>query len=106
MSTLNKTIEIKSIQFESSEPEVLVKGEISQGTMNYPTDILISQTQLNIIVNQLKKKNANFNFSDTLTVESMFDNEKMFTSDLSDAIHSTFYLNDLLAPKSYIQIRA
>ncbi len=106
MSTLNKTIEIKSIQFESSEPEVLIKGNISQGKMSYPTDILISQTQLNIIVNQLKKKNSNFNFSETLTIEAMFDNEKMFTSHLSDAIHSTFYLNDLLVPKSYTQIRA
>jgi len=106
MSTLNKTIEIKSIQFESSEPEVLIKGNISQGTLTYPTDILISQTQLNIIVNQLKKKNTNFNFSETLTVESMYDNEKMFTSHLSSTVDSTFYLNDLLPPKSYIQIRA
>ncbi len=106
MRKINKIIEIKSIQFESNEPEVLVKGNITQGTMRYSTDIIISQTQLNIIVNQLKKKNSAFNFSDTLTVETMFNNETMYTSDLSNTLESSFYLNELLAPKTFVQIRA
>jgi len=106
MSNLNKIIEIKSIQFESNEPEVLVKGSITQGNMSYPTDILISQTQLNMIVNKLNNINSDFSFSDTLTIESMYDNEKMFTSDIPNSIKSTFYLNELLAPNSYTQIRA
>lgn len=106
MSNSNKIIEIRSIQFESNEPEVLVKGNITQGKMSYPTDILISQTQLNIIVNKLNNVNSEFNFQDTLTIERMYNNEKMFTSKIPNSIQSSFNLNKLLVPKSYIQIRA
>ncbi len=107
MNTSNKKIiKITSIQFESNEPEVLVKGCIKHGNMSYPTDILISQTQLNIIINQIKKKNPAFDFSETLTVETMYNNEKMFTANLSNSHYTTFDLDELFAPKTYIQIRA
>ncbi len=102
---MNKIIEIKSIQFESNNSEALIKGNIRQGNLNYPTDILVSQTQLNIIVNQLSKKNEDFNFFETLVIEEMY-NTKIYISTLESSIDSSFYLNELLAPKSYIQIRA
>ena len=45
-----KKLDIKSIQFESNDSEVLIKGSMSYGYLSHPTDILISQTQLNKVI--------------------------------------------------------
>ena len=106
MNTQFKTIEIKSIQFESNDPEVLVKGSVKQGHLEHSTDILISQTQLNKIINQLHKQNDNFSFNQSLIIEKMFNDEFMYTANFTNTFNTKVYLHELLNVKPYVQIRA
>lgn len=106
MNTSSKTIEIKRIQFESNDPDVLIKGTVKQGNLEYPTDILVSQTQLNKIVNQLKKQNESFELNEIITVDQMGMNEYMYTAKFNSEVNSRLYLKDLLQHQPYIQIRA
>ena len=55
-------IAITSILFESNDTEVLIKGNISQGVMNYDTDLVVTHSQLNIIFNSLQKQNQTLLF--------------------------------------------
>ena len=106
MRTAEKTIDIKSIQFESNEEDVLVKGNVKQGNLEYPTDILVSQTQLNRIINQLKKQNKSFELGKYLLIECMYNNEKMFTAIFDEEINSRLKLHELLNLNTLLQIRA
>lgn len=106
MKVAEKTIEIKSIQFESNDPDVLVKGIVSQGNLNYPTDILVSQTQLNKIVNSLKKQNSSFDLNKYLLIETMYNNETLFTANLDENVNSKLALHQLLNTQTFVQIRA
>tara|TARA_R110002072_G_scaffold266303_1_gene425172 strand:- start:18053 stop:18373 length:321 start_codon:yes stop_codon:yes gene_type:complete len=106
MRTIGKTIEIKSIQFESNDSDVLIKGSVKQGDLAYPTDVLVSQKQLNKIVNQLTKQNAQFDFNTYLLVEEMYNNERMFTAEFDSDVNAKLLLHELLNIQSYVQIRA
>ena len=67
MKESQKTIEVKSILFESNDPEVLLKGIVTKGHMQYETDIIISQSQLNIVMNLLQKQNQSVEIDQYLT---------------------------------------
>lgn len=101
-----KKLEIKSIQFESNDLEVLIKGEMSYGHLSHPTDILVSQTQLNKIINQLSKQNKNFEFDKFITAEEMYDSETLYTILFDSDINSSLYLHEILNTQSYIEICA
>ena len=60
MSTEGKTFDITTILFESNDISVLVKGTINQGHMNYTSDITVSMSQLNQLLNQLRRQNEEF----------------------------------------------
>lgn len=101
-----KKLEITSIQFESNDLEVLIKGKMSYGHLSHPTDILVSQTQLNKIINQLSKQNTNFEFDKFITAEKMYDNETLYTILLDSDINSSLYLHEILNTQSYVEICA
>ncbi|MBL1280845.1 MAG: hypothetical protein COA33_011260 [Fluviicola sp.] len=106
MRAIGKTIEISSIQFESNEADVLIKGKVQQGDLSYPTDVIVSQTQLNKVVNQLGRQNSHFDFNTHVIVEEMYNNEHLFTAEFGKTINSKLSLNDLLNIQTYVQIRA
>ena len=106
MRTTEKIIEIRSIQFESNEPDVLIKGNVEQGDLSYPTDVLVSHKQLNKIINQLTKQNALFDFNTHLLVEDMYNNEQLFTAEFDSEVNAKLLLHELLNVQPYVQIRA
>ena len=106
MNVSIKTIEINRIQFESNDPDVLIKGNVKQGNLEYPTDILVSQTQLNKIVNQLKKQNENFELNEIITIDQTGMNDFLYTAKFNSEVNSRLFLHDLLQQQPYVQIRA
>tara|TARA_B110000305_G_scaffold161064_1_gene178220 strand:+ start:875 stop:1213 length:339 start_codon:yes stop_codon:yes gene_type:complete len=106
MNLETKTISITSLQFESNDPEVLVKGIIKNGHLEHTTDVLISQTQLNKIINQLKKQNSHFDLNSHLLVEKMYNSELMYTASFNSSVNTQLYLHELLNIQPYIQICA
>jgi len=106
MSTEGKTLEISTILFESNDTSVLVKGTINQGHLNYLSDITVSMSQLNQLLNQLKRQNERFELEDIMTSEPMYNDETLFTINMSQSHNSSVNLNELTNQDAIRQLRA
>ena len=106
MNTSIKTIEVNTILFESNDPEVLVKGTMTKGHMAFETDMLISQSQLNRLINQLQRQNNNLEVSALLKSEKMYNDETLYTAELSEVSNRSIDLQDLSVISPIKQIRA
>ena len=106
MNTSIRTIEVNTILFESNDPEVLVKGTMTKGHMTFETDMLISQSQLNRLINQLQRQNNNLEMSQLLRSDKMYDNETLYTAELSSVSNRSINLRDLSVLRPVKQIRA
>lgn len=106
MNANTRIIEIKALLFESNDPEVLVKGTIQKGHMNFETDVIISQSQLNSLINQLQKQNHGREVYEFLSSKKMYNGEIMYTAELSDLENRMVNLADIFPIESIRQIRA
>ena len=61
-------LEIQKIVFETGDLDVLVMANITQGNLSYNSQLIISHTDLNILINELQKS-----AQDDLDFSSMFD---------------------------------
>ena len=106
MNTSSRTIEVNSILFESNDTEVLVKGRMSKGHMTFETDMLISHSQLNSLINQLQRQNADLEISQLLRSEKMYNDETLYSAELSTVFNRSVNLQDLSVISPIKQIRA
>ncbi|MGB0914828.1 MAG: hypothetical protein ACPGVI_02100 [Crocinitomicaceae bacterium] len=106
MSTDGKTFDINTILFESNDDSVLVQGIINQGYMNYASDITISMSQLNELINLLKRQNGSFELDHIMTSERMYDNETLYTIEASNIKNNRIILSELSNQASIKQLRA
>lgn len=106
MSTEGKTFDITTILFESNDISVLVKGTINQGHMNYTSDITVSMSQLNQLLNQLRRQNEEFELDDFMNSERMYNDETLYTINLNNILNSRVNLSELRNQDSIMQIRA
>ena len=106
MSTDGKTFDINTILFESDDDLVLVKGIINQGYMNYVSDITISMSQLNELINLLKRQNSDFDLEKIMTREKMYENEILYTIDSTQVKNNRIILSELSNQASIKQLRA
>jgi hypothetical protein len=97
---------VSEVVFESNDPEVVVRGNMSKGVMNYDTEIIISHTQLNQIVNQLQKVNETTAVSELFKVEKMYDGEQMFSANFTQLNHNQIDLGYISNNTMLKQIRA
>ena len=106
MKEQGSVLAIKSILFESNDPEVLIKGKISKGVMNYDTELIITHSQLNIIFNKLQKQNSDIMVGDLLKTEKMYNDELLYSADFSNLSFNDIYLNAIQGNQPLKQIRA
>lgn len=106
MSTEGKTFDITTILFESNDISVLVKGTINQGHMNYTSDITVSMSQLNQLLNQLRRQNEEFELDDFMNSERMYNDETLYTINLNNILNGRVNLSELRNQDSIMQIRA
>ncbi|NVK64520.1 MAG: hypothetical protein HWE22_08020 [Flavobacteriales bacterium] len=106
MNTAHNNIAITSLVFTSNDPEVLVKGNVSKGKLNYETELLISQTQLNMVVNQLSKQNETFQINDYLKSEQVDQYEQLFYADFSELSNRLIDIRPIVKNHQIKQIRA
>lgn len=106
MFTERKVLEISEVLFETNDSEVLVKGQIQKGHMKFATDIIITHTQLNQILNQLKKINQSFDFSNLFKTEKMYDGEILYSALFTNETNNNIDMDLLTFSSPLRQIRA
>jgi hypothetical protein len=106
---MNKTqnkIAISSLVFTSNDPEVLVKGNVSRGKLSYETELLITQTQLNMVLNQLSRQNESFTVDTYLKSERVDQYEQLYYADFSALENATIDIRPIVKAHQIMQIRA
>lgn len=106
MNTAQNNITISSLIFTSTDTEVLVKGNVSRDQLTYETELLISQSQLNMVLNQLRKQNDSFRIDQYLESEQVDQYEQLFYADLSGVINTTIDIQPITKTHQITQIRA
>lgn len=101
-----KNINVTSVEFVSNDHEVLVKGNISKGLMSYETELLITQTQLNMVLNQLKRQNAQFSIGDHLSSEVISEDETIYFANFESLASANIDLSQIDTMNDLRQIRA
>ena len=106
MNEVGKIITVNEIIFESNDPEVVIKGRIQDGVMNYSSEVILSHSQLNMLLNQMRKQNDTFSINDYLISEEMYNGEVYYCADISSVSSSSFNLNLISHDSQLKQIRA
>lgn len=106
MVAKDKIFEIERIMFESNDTSVLMIGKVHEYYMNYNSEIIISSSHLNQLLNQLKRKNKDLDLYNLMITEPMFNGETLFTINMIKAYNNYVNLNELTNQDNIKQIRA
>lgn len=106
MNSTARQFEISSVSFEKNDQDVLLQGTILQGHMSYNTNVLVTQTGLNKLINELYRQNEGFDVHEMLRVEQIGSNETMFSADFIPLPNRIISLENILGNQSVKQIRA
>ncbi|MDB0037889.1 hypothetical protein N9F08_00850 [bacterium] len=106
MNKAQNSIAISSLVFTSNDSEVLVKGNVSRGQLSYETELLITQTQLNMVLNQLNKQNDSFSVANYLKSEQVDQYEQLYYADFSSVENVIIDIRPIIKEHQIMQIRA
>ena len=106
MNTEAKTFNVGRIIFESNDSEVMLKGQLNEGFLSYDSDLIISFSQLNLVLNTLASRNSNFSIDSYMTKEYMGENEYLFEADLRQLNDNQIDLFAISHQSNVRQIRA
>ena len=106
MNTLSKKFDISRITFETGDNEVVLTGTMFQGLMNYASELIISFSQLNSVLNQLAKSNSGFNIQNHMTKQHMYEDQYMYEVNLNDNLNKRVNLASMSSDDSMRLIRA
>lgn len=98
MGTISSTLRIETIIFDNVDTKVLIKGEIFKNHLSYSSEMFISFSELNLLLNCIQTLNPSVNVSD-LFVEEMYGgnysqtsfNIKMLENNEIDFAHFSAY---------------
>ncbi len=106
MNKAQNKIAISSLVFTSNDPEVLIKGSVSRGKLSYETELLITQTQLNMVLNQLSRQNESFTVDAYLKSEQVDQYEQLYYADFSAVENTIIDIRPIVKAHQIMQIRA
>lgn len=98
---------IHQITFETGESDVWVKTTIQQGNLSYDTELVISFTDLNLLINKMQKEVENqIDISSLFETDKMYNGNLMYSLDLEKKINTSIQLEFMEFNNSIRQIRA
>jgi hypothetical protein len=77
MSIKFDNISVNKIVFETGNEDVSVNANVQKGNLNYDSELVISFSDLNLLINKIQK-----NVSENTDVSSLFESEKMYNGNL------------------------
>lgn len=106
MNTITHNVAVSSVVFTSNDTDVLLRGTIKKGPLSYETELVITQTQLNLVLNSLSKQNDLFMIDDCLKSEIIGRDETLFYADFGHLSNSLIDVKSIFGAKEIMQIRA
>lgn len=106
MNKETRTFNIGQIIFESNDNEVMLKGKVNDGFLTYESDLIISFSQLNTVLNSLSSVNADFTIDSYMKKAYMGENTYLYEADLSELNDNQISLFDISLQSNIRQIRA
>lgn len=106
MEATGTIFNVESILFEANDADVLMKGTTVKGVMQYESDWIISQTQLNMVLNMLQRQNADSTIHECIKSEPMYDGETLFSGNFTGLSNASIDLNSISTSIPMKQIRA
>lgn len=106
MAATNTIFNIQQFLFESNDCEVLLKGISEQGVMKYESELIVSHTQLNMILNLLQRQNPDIVINDCIEDEPMYNGETLYSGNFTELQHVYIDLDAIAMNMPMKQIRA
>lgn len=107
MKAVFDKINIHKITFETGDSDVCVNTTIQQGNLSYDSELVISFSDLNILINKMQKQ-----IGDQIDVSSLFESDKMYNGnllynlDVEKKLNTPILLESMVFTHSIRQIRA
>ena len=106
MDAITNNIGIRSVVFTSTDTGVLLKGTMEKGHLSYDTELVITQSQLNSVLNSLSRQNELFSIDDCLSSEIIGRNETLYFADFDYLPNSSINIQAILGAQEILLIRA
>lgn len=106
METIQAIFNVQSVLFESNDPEVILRGTMVKGVMNYESELILSHTQLNRVINLLQGLNSEHTIHDLIISEPMYDGDLLYTGSFANLPNISLPLESISVNAPMKQIRA
>lgn len=106
MEATHSNFNVQSILFESNDPEVLMRGTMVKGVMQYESEIILTHTQLNMVMNLLQQQNAETTIHDFISSETMYDGGLLYSGTFAGLPNASIALYRISTNVPMKQIRA
>lgn len=106
MEATSTILNLQQIIFESNDSEVLMKGMTVKGVMQFESEWIISQTQLNMVLNLLQRQNEDTSVHDCITSEPMYNGESIYSGDFAELPNAMIDMDSISTSVPMKQIRA
>lgn len=106
MEATKSIFNVQSILFESNDPEVLMRGTMVKGVMQYDSELVLSHTQLNMVMNLLQRQNAETTIHDLISSEPMYDGGLLYSGSFAELPNVAIALDNISTNVPMKQIRA
>lgn len=106
MRKLFDKIAVEKIEFQSDINEVSVSCEITQGSQQFNTELILNFTDLNRLIGRIQEVTDNFSFSDLFHIQQLDDEKKLYTFRRNDYAMEKIVIDDFDVDETIRQIRA
>jgi len=106
MEATKKNFKVQSILFEDNDPEVVLRGTVIKGVMQYESELIITHTQLNMVMNLLQRQNAEATIHNFISSEPMYDGCFLYSGNFAELPNDMIALDNISMNIPMKQIRA
>lgn len=106
MSTYNSKIKISSIVYDSSDANVLINAVSIKNHLSFESQLIVSFSELNRLLNQLQKQNPMISVSELFQEERLDQHFSQFFLDGEQINNNTLMIDHFVLDSVKKQIRA
>lgn len=106
MNTYNSIMKISSIVYDTCDSNVLINAQTIKNHLSYETQLMVSFSELNRILNQLQKLNPMVTVSDLFEEERLDQQYSQFFMKTDGLNNTTVLVDHFLIDSEKKQIRA